>query len=87
MTIGESKTIEIEPSEAYGQVNPELVQEVEKSRVPEGVAVDQMLQANTPMGLMNFRVTEVKEDTVLLDGNHPLAGKKLIFDLEVVGVQ
>jgi FKBP-type peptidyl-prolyl cis-trans isomerase 2 len=36
---------------------------------------------------MNFRVTEVKEDTVLLDGNHPLAGKKLIFDLEVVGVQ
>jgi len=87
MTIGESKTIEIEPSDAYGQVNPELVQEVELSRVPEGISVDQMLQANTPMGVMNFRVTEVKEDTVVLDGNHPLAGKKLIFDLEVVGVQ
>lgn len=87
MTIGETKTIEIEPSNAYGEVNPELVQEVEKSRVPEGVAVDHMLQANTPMGVMNFRVVEVKEDTVLLDGNHPLAGKKLIFDLEVVGVQ
>jgi len=87
MTIGESKTIEINPSEAYGEINPELVQEVEKSRVPEGVSVDHMLQANTPMGVMNFRVVEVKEDTVLLDGNHPLAGKKLIFDLEVVGVQ
>jgi FKBP-type peptidyl-prolyl cis-trans isomerase 2 len=87
MTIGELKTIEIEPSDAYGQVNPELVQEVELSRVPEGISVDQMLQANTPMGVMNFRVTEVKEDTVVLDGNHPLAGKKLIFDLEVVGVQ
>ena len=72
---------------AYGEVNPELVQEVEKERVPEGVAVDQMLQANTPMGVMNFRVTEVKDDTVVLDGNHPLAGKKLIFDLEVVGIQ
>jgi FKBP-type peptidyl-prolyl cis-trans isomerase SlpA len=87
MTIGETKTIEIDPSNAYGEVNPELVQEVELSRVPEGVAVDHMLQANTPMGLMNFRVVEVKEDIVLLDGNHPLAGKKLIFDLEVVGVQ
>lgn len=87
MTVGETKTIEIEPSDAYGQVNPELVQEVEKSRVPEGVAIDHMLQANTPMGLMNFRVVEVKDDTVVLDGNHPLAGKKLIFDLEVVGVQ
>lgn len=87
MTIGETKTIEIDPSNAYGEVNPELVQEVEKGRVPEGVTVDQMLQANTPMGLMNFRVVEVREDTVLLDGNHPLAGKKLIFDLEVVGVQ
>ena len=87
MIVGESKTIEIEPSDAYGEVNPELVQEVEKERVPEGVAVDQMLQANTPMGVMNFRVTEVKDDTVVLDGNHPLAGKKLIFDLEVVGIQ
>jgi len=87
MTIGETKTIEIDPSNAYGEVNPELVQEVELSRVPEGVAVDHTLQANTPMGLMNFRVVEVKEDTVLLDGNHPLAGKKLIFDLEIVGVQ
>lgn len=87
MSIGESKTIELDPSDAYGQVNPELVQEVEKTRVPEGVSVDQMLQANTPMGVMNFRVVEVKEDTVVLDGNHPLAGKKLIFDLEVVGVQ
>jgi FKBP-type peptidyl-prolyl cis-trans isomerase 2 len=87
MVVGETKTIEIEPSSAYGEINQELIQEVEKSRVPEGVEVNHTLQANTPMGIMNFRVLEVKDDTVLLDGNHPLAGQKLIFDLEVVGVQ
>jgi FKBP-type peptidyl-prolyl cis-trans isomerase 2 len=45
-----------------------------------------VLQAQTPMGVVNFNVLEVREETVLLDANHPLAGKKLIFDLEVVGI-
>ncbi len=84
MTIGEKKTVEIDPMEAYGDYNPALIQEVPKDKVPEGVQEGHMLQANTPMGVLNFRVSEIKEETVTLDGNHPLAGKKLIFDLEVV---
>jgi FKBP-type peptidyl-prolyl cis-trans isomerase 2 len=41
----------------------------------------------TPQGPMNVIVKEVKEDVVIIDGNHPLAGKDLIFDLEVISVQ
>jgi FKBP-type peptidyl-prolyl cis-trans isomerase 2 len=44
------------------------------------------LQAQTEMGVVQFVVKEIKEDTVVLDANHPLAGKKLIFDLEVVNI-
>jgi FKBP-type peptidyl-prolyl cis-trans isomerase SlpA len=84
MTIGEKKTVEIDPMDAYGDYNPGLIQEVPKDKIPEGVQEGHMLQANTPMGVLNFRVSEIKEETVTLDGNHPLAGKKLIFDLEVV---
>jgi FKBP-type peptidyl-prolyl cis-trans isomerase 2 len=45
-----------------------------------------MLQTMTPQGPMNVKVVEIKEDTVVLDANHPLAGKKLIFDLELVSL-
>jgi FKBP-type peptidyl-prolyl cis-trans isomerase 2 len=63
-----------------------MVSEVPLLQVPEGVKVDDMLQAMTPSGPVNVRVLEVKEDVVVLDANHPLSGKKLIFDLEVVSV-
>lgn len=86
MTKGEKKTIEIEHTEAYGEVIDEMIVEIPKSNVPEEVQVGQMLQGNGPNGPMNVRVVEVKEDVVVLDANHPLAGKKLIFDLEVVEV-
>jgi FKBP-type peptidyl-prolyl cis-trans isomerase 2 len=86
MEIGEKKTVEIESENAYGSVVPELVHEVSKDRVPEGIEEGAMLQTITPQGPMNFKVLEVKDDVVVLDGNHPLAGKKLIFDLELVSV-
>jgi FKBP-type peptidyl-prolyl cis-trans isomerase 2 len=86
MEVGHKKTIEIESDMAYGQYNENMIQEVPKDKVPEGVVVGHMLQANTPMGPINFRVIEVGDENVKLDGNHPLAGKKLIFDLEVLEV-
>jgi FKBP-type peptidyl-prolyl cis-trans isomerase 2 len=86
MTVGEAKTIEIEPSEAYGDVNQEMYQEVEKSVLPEDIFEGMMLQANGPQGVFNVMVKEIKETTAVLDANHPLAGKKLFFDLEVVEV-
>lgn len=86
MTIGEMKTIEIEPESAYGEVNPQLMSEIPLSQVPEGVKVGDMLQGQNQFGPVNVTVREIKEKTVVLDMNHPLAGKKLIFDLEVVSV-
>jgi FKBP-type peptidyl-prolyl cis-trans isomerase 2 len=86
MSEGETKTIEIESADAYGDVNPEMVTEVPRANVPEGVKEGEMLQGMGPMGPVNVKVTEVREDVVVLDANHPLAGKKLIFDLEVVTI-
>lgn len=86
MSIGEKKTIEIEPSEGYGEINEMLVSEVPKTNVPEGVKEGEMLQGMTQLGPVSVRVVEVKEESVILDANHPLAGKKLVFDLEVVSI-
>jgi FKBP-type peptidyl-prolyl cis-trans isomerase 2 len=86
MTIGEMKTIEIEPENAYGDIKPQMMSEVPLSQVPEGVKAGDMLQGQNQFGPVNVVVTEVKESTAVLDMNHPLAGKKLIFDLEVVSV-
>jgi FKBP-type peptidyl-prolyl cis-trans isomerase 2 len=86
MAVGEKKTIEIEPSDAYGEVNEGMIQEVPLSQVPENVKTGDMLQGQNERGQFQVSVKEVKENSVVLDMNHPLAGKKLIFDLEVVSI-
>jgi FKBP-type peptidyl-prolyl cis-trans isomerase SlpA len=86
MTVGEKKTVELEHTEAYGEVIKEMIIEVAKNQVPENIEVGHMLQGNGPMGPVNVKVIEIKDDTVVIDGNHPLAGKKLIFDLEVTEI-
>lgn len=86
MIVGEKKTIEIEPEQAYGNYIPEMVTLVGLNQVPEGVKVGETLQGNTPNGPINVLVKEINENGVVLDANHPLAGKKLIFDLEVMGI-
>jgi len=86
METGEKKTIEIEPSEAYGETREDLFTEVDKTQLPEGTTEGQTLQAMTEQGPINVTVKELKEDVAVLDMNHPLAGKKLVFDLEVVEV-
>jgi FKBP-type peptidyl-prolyl cis-trans isomerase SlpA len=87
MVVGEKKTVTIESEDAYGPYNDFMVEEVEKEKLPGEVEVGTALQAQTQMGPINFVVKEIKEETVVLDGNHPLAGQRLIFDLEVVDVQ
>ena len=90
MKLNEKKTINIPVEEAYGQPREELVQEVEKSQLPPEIEpeVGMGLVSKTPDGReMNLLVAEVKEDTIVVDGNHPLAGKDLIFDLEVVEIK
>ncbi len=86
MKEGEKKTIEITPEDAYGQFIEGRTQEVEKSILPEEIQVGMALQANGEVGTMVVTVKEIKEETVVLDANHPLAGKDLIFELEVLEV-
>ena len=86
MLEGDKKTVEIESSDAYGEPNPEFITEVPRANVPEGIQVGESLQGMGPMGPVNVKVVEVNEENVLLDANHPLAGKKLIFDLEVIEI-
>ena len=87
MSVGDKKTVEILPEDAYGEYNDFMIQEVPKEQMPGEVEIGMPLQAQTQMGPVNFVVKEVKEDVVILDANHPLAGKKLIFDLEVVDIE
>lgn len=86
MLEGDKKTVEIESVDAYGEQNPEFITEVPRANVPEGIQVGESLQGMGPMGPVNVKVVEVNDENVLLDANHPLAGKKLIFDLEVIEI-
>jgi FKBP-type peptidyl-prolyl cis-trans isomerase 2 len=86
MTEGEKKTIEISVEDGYGEPRPEFINEIPKANVPEGVQEGENLQGMGPQGPVNVKVVAVNEETVTLDANHPLAGKKLIFDLEVVEI-
>ncbi|MFZ0489380.1 MAG: peptidylprolyl isomerase [Salegentibacter sp.] len=90
MEVNEKKTINIPKDEAYGEPREELIQEVPKSQLPEEIKpeVGMGLVSKTPDGReMNLIVKDVKEDSIVVDGNHPLAGKDLIFDLEVVEIK
>ncbi|GAB2769702.1 FKBP-type peptidyl-prolyl cis-trans isomerase [Salinimicrobium soli] len=90
MKENEKKTITIPAEEAYGEPRQELIQEVEKSQLPEEIKpeVGMGLVSKSPDGReMNLVVKEVKEETIVVDGNHPLAGKDLVFDLEVVEIK
>jgi FKBP-type peptidyl-prolyl cis-trans isomerase 2 len=90
MTLNEKKTITVVKEEAYGAVNNDLKQEVKRSELPQDIKpeVGMGLISKSPDGQeMNLVVVEVKEETIVIDGNHPLAGKDLIFDLEVVEIK
>ena len=86
MQEGEKKTIEIEPKDGYGEHIESKLQEVEKTKLPEDLKVGMVLEAKSETGVMVLSIKEIKEDVVVLDTNHPLSGKKLIFDLDVVEV-
>jgi len=89
LKVGESKRIEVPPEEGYGVVYPDRKQEVDKNRIPEEARkVGAKLTGQGPEGQPVFaQVTEVKDNTVVLDMNHPLAGKKLFFDIKVLKVE
>ena len=89
MATGEKKTERIEASNAYGDRREELVFTVGREQMPEGadVEVGDMLRVGFPDGSnAAVQVAALDEQSVTLDANHPLAGKDLIFELELVGI-
>lgn len=88
MSIGQKKTFQVAPEEGYGKMDPKRMTEVPKSQVPKNVKAGMMLTAQGQNGQsFPVRVAEVKKDTVIMDFNHPLAGKTLKFDVEVVDIK
>ncbi len=86
--VGDKVTINIQPLDAYGEVREDLLARVPNSQLPGPVEVGQSLQAQSENGeQINVLVKEVHTDYVVLDGNHPFAGKELIFDIEVMDVK
>lgn len=89
MSVGECKTITIPAEEAYGSRNPEMVQEVPRSAIPDDIELEEgmILNATGPDGqTLHFKVTGFDDEKVTVDGNHPLADEDLTFDLELMDI-
>lgn len=90
LKAGDEKKIEVASQDAYGAVKSEALQEVSKSELPSGIEpkVGMPLQVSDQTGkIMVIKIAEVKESTVVMDFNHPLAGKTLTFDVKIVSVK
>ena len=89
MAVGDKKTVNIPAAEAYGEVNPQMQQAIPRAQIPAGIPVEvgARLQMQTPEGqVIPVVVAAVDEQSVTLDANHPLAGKDLTFDIELVSI-
>jgi len=89
--IGESVTVRLQPAEAFGEYDPELVQVEPREGFPRELEVGMMLEG-APIGsseedFILYRVTDIAGDKVVLDGNHPLAGNVLVFTCTVTAVR
>lgn len=89
MKVGENKQVTIDPENAYGPLNQEAFKEVGKDQIPpDALKVGTPLQGQDPSGnAFTVTVNEIKDETVVLDFNHPLAGKTLVFDVKVLNIQ
>ena len=90
MKLNEKKTITIPKEGAYGDINESLKQEVNKTELPKDMTPKvgmELVSQSTEGKERNLVVIEVKDDTIVIDGNHPLAGREIIFDLEVVDIK
>jgi len=90
MAIGEVKNVSLTPLEAYGESREELVQTISQSVFPQDYEfqVDSTVQGQNELGQdVVARIDSVGEDSVVLDFNHPMAGKNLNFEIELLGVE
>lgn len=89
MEINEEKKVRLSPEEAFGPVDPNGFQEVPKHNIPaEGLKIGTIVQVRGRQGEdLDLRVHEIRKETVVLDLNHPLAGKTLNFGVKVLDIQ
>jgi len=86
--VGYEVHLEVPPEDGFGQRDDRLVFQVPRDRFEFEPTAGQVLQAESPDGMSApFQVVKVAEDAVTLDGNHPMAGKHLVFDVKVIGVR
>ena len=90
MVIGEKRTVTVPPEQAYGPPKPELIEEVERKALPEsldlrtGIQLEVTRQDGSTFYVM---VNAVTDETVTLDANHPLAGRELTFDIDLLDIR
>lgn len=90
MALGEQKEIKLEPADAYGKHNPQLVKKFPKDKMPKDAEIKpgMILGVGLPNGMqIPAKVTEVSKDDITLDLNNPLAGKTLNFTIKIVGIK
>ncbi len=83
MEIGETKRVRLEPVDAYGERMDDRIIQLPRDEAPEGLEVGQQVM----LGQAPATITEITDETVTVDANHPLAGQVLTFDIELVAVQ
>lgn len=88
-TVGDKLNVNVAPADGYGEYQPELVQEVPRQMFQgvDNIAAGMQFQAQTDDGVQVVIVKDVTDDAVIVDGNHPLAGQALSFDVEIVDVR
>ena len=90
MKPGESKLVTLEPENAFGDRREELLLKLPKKEIPQNITPSVGLQlklSNASGNEMTVVVTEVGEDSVTLDGNHPLSGQTVVFDIELLEIK
>lgn len=90
MKKGEEKSIKLKSSEAYGDPNPQLIKEIPRKQIPdqEKIQVGMVMIISLPNGMqIPARITDVKEEMITIDLNHPLAGKTLLFKIKLLDVK
>ena len=90
MTAGDKKNVTVQPEEGYGRSDENLVQEIQRSQIPDSVdlKMGEMLRGQSEDGhVVEGKVVFLDDQTVKIDFNHPLADKVLAFDVEIVSVR
>jgi FKBP-type peptidyl-prolyl cis-trans isomerase 2 len=90
MAVGEKKTVSIPVENAYGPEDPQMIMDFPIQNFPKEIKPEigmQLNMSNESGDQFPVVVTQVTEDNVVLDGNHPLAGEDLIFDLELIEIK